>query len=98
MKFGPMGEFRARQAALLIVTAVLGACATQDVSRESLSLETEAEAECARECEYIHGGTVRGCRGSEAGATRSVGMISDCVSGAYAELRNCYVTCDVNEQ
>jgi hypothetical protein len=97
MKFESMGK-TAILLMLLSVTMFLGACAVQDVSQESLRLESEAEVECARQCEYIHGGTVRGCRGTEAGATRDVGMVSDCIGRAYAELRECYIACDLDGQ
>ena len=98
IRFPLLGNARSRVLSTLVVPVFLCACATQDVSQESLSLDTEAEAECARQCEYVHGGTVRGCRGAEAGATRSVTQVADCVSRAYAELRNCYIACDVSGQ
>jgi hypothetical protein len=83
---------------LLIAPVLLTACATRDVAVESLRLDSEAEIECARQCEYVHGGTVRGCRGAEAGATRASSLVKDCVDGAYAALRDCYVSCDLGGQ
>jgi len=91
-----MGKGMSRLTPIVIVTLLCSACATQDVSRESLQLVTEAEQDCARQCEYIHGGTVRGCRGAEAGATRAFSLVKECVDQAYAELRDCYVSCDLN--
>jgi len=93
-----MGKSKSAFVFLLIAPVLLSACATQDVSVESLRLESEAEMECARQCEYVHGGTVRGCRGAEAGATRAFSLVKDCVDRAYAELRDCYVACDVGGQ
>lgn len=90
------GKDKMKLVPLLVVPLVLGACAARESAQPPISLTTEAQERCARQCEYIHGGTVRGCRGGPTGATRQAGLIEECVNRAYAELRDCYRECRID--
>jgi hypothetical protein len=80
--------------ALMMVPALLGACATQQTSPAVTTAQSESAMQCLRSCEYIHGGTVRGCSAQRSGATRAASLVAACVDQAYAELRACYRSCD----
>jgi hypothetical protein len=85
---------------LLIIPLVLGACATQDGAQDVVETSSEATMpsdatlQCYRECEYVNGGTVRGCTVGRSGRTRSASYIQDCVNSATGQLRICYRTCE----
>ena len=89
-----MGKTKTKLLTLLITPIFLGACATQDASQGVSTVDSESTKQCFRECEYVHGGTVRGCTVGRSGRTRSASFIEDCVNSAYGQLRICYQSCD----
>ena len=89
-----MSKSKTRLLALLILPVVLGACATQEASQDVITADSESAMQCLRSCEYIHGGTVRGCSAQRSGATRAASLVEACVDDAYAALRACYRTCE----
>ena len=74
---------------------LLSACTTTQETFSCLDESaTEEQQLQARECEYKHGGAVRGCNEQRSAATRSATLMDQCVTGAYAELRTCYRACE----
>ena len=79
----------------LIITALfLSACSSQNAMRFIPDFESDEQMQCARECEYTHGGAVRGCNQGRSGATRGATFVEQCVERAYSDLRICYRSCD----
>ena len=78
----------------LIITAMfLSACSSQNAMRFIPDFESDEQMQCARECEYVHGGSVRGCNERRSSATRSGSMVEQCINNAYVTLRECYRDC-----
>jgi hypothetical protein len=78
---------------LLAALVVLSGCTTQQIYSGIPLFESETAQQCARNCEYVHGGTVRACSASRSGASRGETIVARCVNKAYEELRICYWKC-----
>jgi starvation-inducible outer membrane lipoprotein len=78
---------------MITLALLLSGCATRSPSWTMPALDTQSQMQCARECEYVHGGSVRGCNQGRTGATRGAGFVEACIKEAYAGLRSCYLEC-----
>lgn len=78
---------------LLIMTFLLQACATQGPSQEMPEFETASQEQCARQCEFVHAGMVRGCSYGDSGEDSTGSTFNQCVDAAYTTLRSCYRGC-----
>jgi len=78
---------------LLITLIFLHACATQETSEGMPEFETESQMQCARDCELIHAGSVRGCSWARPGTTRDGLTVTACIDDTYTTLRSCYRNC-----
>ena len=95
-----MGMSKLRLLTLLIIAILLGACATQEAAEDVAvvasepAMPSEETLQCYRECEYVNGGTVRGCTIVPSGRSRSASYIRNCVNNASGQLKVCYNACE----
>lgn len=89
-----MLEGKMRLLILLIAPIFLYACATQQTSEGTPELETDSQMQCARDCELIHAGSVRGCSRMRPGTARDGLADKACIDETYTTLRNCYRSCE----
>ena len=89
-----MPERRTRFMLLLTTPALLCACAAQQADRAPPEPVIDAQAQCIRDCELTHSGTVRACSRMRPGTARDGLTVTECIDEAYVTLRGCYPGCE----